>query len=208
MNPVGECSGLSNADHTDIEGVILAAGFSKRAGVFKPVLDLGGKPILARCIESMCGFCRRILVVGGYRAADIMPIVDSYAGAELVINENYIDGMFASVLKGIENTHSGRFFLTPGDYPLISPRVYEDLLEAAGDIVVPSCEGENGHPVLFNRNPIKEIRGSGCCSLREFIESTGYTKIEVRDRGILLDVDTLEDYEAVRREYMRFKHMR
>ena len=49
-----------------IDGVILAAGFSERAGQFKPALDLGGKPILVRCIESMTETCDQTIVVAGF----------------------------------------------------------------------------------------------------------------------------------------------
>ncbi|HEX2946280.1 MAG TPA: nucleotidyltransferase family protein [Clostridia bacterium] len=190
---------------TDVEGIILAAGLSKRAGVFKLTLELDGKTILERCIEGMCGFCSRLIIVCGYRAAEILPIIKRYPRAEPVMNIDYMDGMYSSVLKGLENLRcgsgSGRFFLTPGDYPLISPVVYEKMLAADGDIIVPSCYGKNGHPVLIKSRIANEIAGSGYYSLKDFIDSWGYTKLEVQDRGILLDVDTIEDYEQIRRDY-------
>ena len=36
----------------DIQALILAAGFSRRMGRFKPLLVLNGKTVLARCVES------------------------------------------------------------------------------------------------------------------------------------------------------------
>ena len=202
MNLAGEYSGREKAYSSDVEGVILAAGFSKRAGAFKLTLDLCGKTILARCIEGMYNHCSRLIVVGGHRAADLLPIVERYPRAGLVLNENYQDGMFSSVRKGLEYVSHGRFFLTPGDYPLISPDVYEKMLKTDADIVVPSYSGECGHPVLIKSNLAKVISGSGYCCLKDFIDSKGYTEIMVQDRGILMDVDTTEDFQRIQREYI------
>jgi molybdenum cofactor cytidylyltransferase len=187
----------------DVDGIILAAGLSSRAGTCKMTLDMGGKTMLGRCIEAMHGICARLIIVGGYRASDILPIVSGYSGAELVLNENYREGMFSSVRKGLEQVRADRFFLTPGDYPLISRETYEGLLNIDGDIVIPAFGGETGHPVLMKRSLADEILNApGCGSLREFIDSRGFIRIEVQDEGILEDVDTILDYHRICRRFL------
>ncbi len=182
----------------DTEGIILAAGFSKRAKAFKMTLDIGGKTLIENCIEGMYHACSRIIVVGGYRFENILPIVDKYPKAELILNENYKDGMYSSVKKGLEYIRGERFFLIPGDYPAVHMDVYESMLATDGEIVIPTCKGEKGHPVLMKSYLIKEIfQNSTCLSLRDFIDTKGFRTIEVQDRGILMDVDTMEDYIAV-----------
>lgn len=158
-------------------------------------LDIGGKTLIENCIEGMYNVCSRIIVVGGYKFENILPIIDKYPKAELVLNKNYRDGMYSSVKKGLEYIRGERFFLTPGDYPAIHTDVYESMLDTEGEIVIPIYKGEKGHPVLMKSHLIKEIcQNSTYSSLREFIRTKGFETVEVQDKGILMDVDTVEDY--------------
>lgn len=158
-------------------------------------LDIGGKTLLGNCIEGMYNVCSRIIVVGGYKYENILPIMDKYPKAELILNENYRDGMYSSIKKGLEYIKGECFFLTPGDYPAIKKGVYESMLDTEGEIVIPTYRGEKGHPVLMKSNLIKEIcQNFTYSSLREFIGTKGFETVEVQDRGILIDVDTAEDY--------------
>jgi molybdenum cofactor cytidylyltransferase len=179
-----------------IEGIILAAGFSKRAGAYKMTLDIGGKTLIENCIEGMYNVCSRIIIVGGYGFENILRITDKYPKTELVLNVNYRDGMYSSVKKGLEYIKGECFFLTPGDYPAIHTDVYESMLDTDGEIVIPTYKGEKGHPVLMKSYLVKEIcQNSAYSNLQEFIGSKGFMTVEVQDRGILMDVDTMEDYK-------------
>lgn len=158
-------------------------------------LELGGKPLLAHCLESMYDVCARIVVVGGYQYEKLLPILVQYPKAHLVVNENYQAGMFSSVIRGLEFVTSDRFFLTPGDYPAISEDVYLQMLGEVGEIVLPTFQGKRGHPVLMQSTLINEITTvSIYTSLREFIAMKGYKTVEVDDSGILYDLDTMDDY--------------
>ncbi len=183
-----------------IDGIILAAGLSRRAGTYKMTLRINGKPLLERCIENMYDICSKIIVVGGYKIEDIRSIVDKYEKAKLVINENYNEGMFSSIKKGLTHIKEGRFFLTPGDYPAIQHEVYKNMSVMNGDIIIPTYQGKRGHPVLISSNLINDIltdTETRYSNLREFINERGYTTIEVRDKGILMDVDTMIDYDKI-----------
>ncbi len=185
-----------------VEGIILAAGLSKRAQTYKMTLKVGEKTILGSCIEKMGSVCSRIIVVGGYKFEYILPIIKMYPKAELIFNNNYEHGMYSSIKKGLEHIKSDRFFLTPGDYPLISSDVYKIMLDTCGDIIIPTYKGQKGHPVLMKSYLIKEIlQNTKCSNLREFINSKKPIKIEVPYKGILMDVDTMEDYIKVCKYY-------
>jgi len=81
------------------------------------------------------------------------------------------------------------------------------MLSVAGDIVIPTFEGRKGHPVLFGSALIPEILSQpGDATLRDYIAVKGYTALEVEDEGILLDIDTAEDYDRARARYQR-RHM-
>ncbi len=182
----------------NIEGLVLAAGFSKRANTYKMTLNINGKSLLGSCIESMYDVCSRIVVVGGYKAEKIMPIVKEYKKAELIINENFKDGMYSSVKTGLMHVKGNRFFLIPGDYPLVKKEVYNILSDSEGEITIPTYRGRRGHPVLISSSFINEIcKNNKYSNLREFINSKDFITTEVNDKGILMDVDTIEDYDYV-----------
>jgi molybdenum cofactor cytidylyltransferase len=72
------------------------------------------------------------------------------------------------------------------------------MLDTDGEIIIPVYKGEKGHPVLMKSYLIKEIlQNPGYASLRDFIDAKGFTTVSVQDKGILMDVDTVEDYNLV-----------
>jgi len=187
-----------------IDGVILAAGFSERAGQFKPALDLGGKPLLVRCVESMTDVCDRIIVVAGFNFDRITELIGHLAKVSVVINEKYELGMFSSVRRGIREVIGDRFLIIPGDQPVVKTVTFRQLLAVDDDIVIPRYNGKKGHPVLFKSNLIPEILAmSDTAILRNFIHSNEAIIIDVDDPGIGMDVDSLQDYEKVKAYYQK-----
>lgn len=186
-----------------IESVVLAAGFSARAGCYKMTLKIGDLTVIEKCIEGMYDQCSRIIVVAGYRAEELRRVLSRYSKVEIVINENYPEGMFSSVKKGASHVRGDRFFLTPGDCPFITKAVYEKMALAAGKILIPVYNGKGGHPVLMNSQLAEELSESLTdSSLKDFMARKGYTTIDVNDPGILFDIDTIEDYQKAQ-EYSR-----
>ncbi len=179
----------------ELEAVILAAGFSSRAGTFKMELDFGGKGILERCIEGFYDICTQIYVVGGYQYEKVQRITQRYSKVQMVYNSQYIKGMFSSVKEGVRQVKAERFFFTPGDYPLINQAVCMKMLEESGEIIIPAFNGKKGHPVLMSGKLAKEIfQEAEDSNLKNFINRRGFTLVEVNDKGILMDVDTMDDY--------------
>lgn len=184
-----------------IDGVVLAAGLSSRMGKYKMTLKLRQKTIIESCIEAMYDCCSNIIVVGGYNYNIINELLKPYRKVSTVLNENYMDGMFSSVKTGLKEVKGNRFFLTPGDYPLIRKDTYEKMLKCKEDIVIPVYEGKKGHPVLINSNLINDIlENDGYKSMRDFINSHNFTTVLVKDEGILMDADTPEDYNKIKIE--------
>lgn len=71
------------------------------------------------------------------------------------------------------------------------------MLSISGDIIIPTYKEKKGHPVLLKSIFIKEIL-TECkyATFREFIYHNKPTFVEVNEEGILIDIDTMEDYEA------------
>jgi molybdenum cofactor cytidylyltransferase len=179
-----------------VEGVILAAGSSIRAGTFKPGLLIDGTPMVVRCIEGMYDSCNRIIVVGGHEYERLRALVDGFDRVECVENVSYQKGMFTSVKAGVSRVRGERCFLLPVDIPLVPPRVYRQLLACEGEVVVPSYGGRNGHPVYFSRAIIPRLlHEADGSSLRDVLRSVGMRSLEVDADEVLVDIDTPEEYD-------------
>ncbi|MBC2580378.1 NTP transferase domain-containing protein [Clostridium sp. DJ247] len=182
----------------EVEGIVLAAGFSSRAGTFKMALDFNGKTVIENCVGNMKRCCSRVYVIGGYKIEIIENILKDYEDVYVVFNENYVEGMLSSVKKGISSLRGDKFFFTPGDYPIINSETYKSLLKVQGDITIPTFQGRKGHPVLMKTVLAKELlENHSFESMKDFINSKGFKTVDVPDKGILMDIDTMEDYRKL-----------
>ncbi len=181
-----------------IEGIVLAAGLSSRAPAFKPTLLFEGKALLQHTVERMKEFCSKVFVVGGYRVADVIALTEHMDGVEVVINKNFARGMFSSVQTGVQYVTGDRFFLIPGDMPLVTASTYRLLLQHPGEIVIPTYQERKGHPVLLATSLAEQVlREPRDSNLGIFIRRHGYVTVAVEDNGILVDIDTAADYKKI-----------
>jgi molybdenum cofactor cytidylyltransferase len=183
-----------------IDGIIAAAGFSRRANSFKMELPLGEKTLIQRTVEGMVNVCSRVIVVAGYKSEKIFPLEQKYKSVTVVMNPHYARGMFTSVKAGIQQVKAEWFFFIPGDYPLVTGAVYQRLRESISQfpgakIFIPVFQDRKGHPILIKSVLVEELLSEPEDSnLRIFIRREGFTPVEVDDESILLDIDTREDY--------------
>jgi molybdenum cofactor cytidylyltransferase len=178
------------------EGVILAAGKSSRmAGKSKMAMDLNGRTVIQRSIDSLRPFCRRIVVVTGFHAEAVMVSAGHCPKVLFVHNPDCDKGMFSSLKLGLRHTEAERVFILPGDCPFITREVCEELLQGKGDIVLPAYQGKQGHPVLLSRRAVEGLsEDERYENLQEYI-GANKTEIIVVDRPeIIWDIDTPEDY--------------
>lgn len=116
----------------------------------------------------------------------------------MVVNENFAAGMLTSIQAGIRLVRADRFFLLPGDMPLVRAGVYEKLLAARGEIVVPACRGRRGHPVLLDGRLVPALLAEPPdSSLGRFICRRGSATAEVGDPGIFTDLDEPGDIGGI-----------
>lgn len=188
---------------SDIAAVIPAAGFSRRMGSFKPLLPLGPATVIERVIatvrESGVGAIR---VVVGWDADRLIPVLER-CGALWVRTERPGEGMYASVRAGVRSLppDAVAFFLLPGDMPLVRAatliRLANEWEARPGGILYPRHDAKRGHPPLIGRAYIPEILAEAPPGgLREILaRHDGHAReIEVADPGVLIDLDTPEDY--------------
>ena len=177
--------------------VILAGGKSSRFKKNKMETLFLGKPILQHTIESFINLSNHIVVVTGFYSVDYLKAFIEDHNITVVHNEKHEKGMFSSVLKGVSKVENN-FLLTPGDYPNISEKTIQTLLNGEGSVRVPTYKGRKGHPIYIDSCLLDELKNEDIDSnLKVFRDKHNVSYIEVDDEGILQDVDYLEDLQTI-----------
>ena len=91
----------SPSKHTKPHPLLLAAGGSGRFGGPKALIDIDGRTLLERWIDALTAVCGRsvVVVLGAHR--DRLEPVASAAGASVVYNARWREGLSASVAAGV-----------------------------------------------------------------------------------------------------------
>ncbi len=187
-----------------VDAVVLAGGRSSRAGAFKPALDCGGIPLVVRVVRAFAGVCRRIWVVTGFQGELVSGLVAGEPRVEVVTNHHWEEGMFSSVRAGVARVDAERFFVTPGDLPLVTPGLISAMASAPGSVVVPVWRGRSGHPLLLASAWIRTVlEADPGSTLRVVLEGAARTEVCAPDDGVLRDIDTCEDYEELAERFGR-----
>ncbi len=183
-----------------IGAVITAAGMSSRMGEFKPMLLLGAISTAQRIVSTLQQAGADPVVVITGNQAEALEHHLAKTGVIFLRNEDYAHtDMFASARLGLSYLADkcGRVLFTPVDVPLYTADTVKRLLQTQGDMVVPVCAGETGHPVAFSAAAIhKLLHYAGNEGLRGAVREAGLAPvcIEVKDAGVLYDMDTPTDY--------------
>lgn len=194
-----------------MEAIVLAAGYSSRANAFKMMLPIEKMSVLEHTISKFDGICSRVIVVAGFQAEliqeEILKICRNYTYSfqiKFVYNENFDMGMFSSIQKGCYEVNSETFFVTPGDCPLVKKETLQLIAEREGNVVIPSNNYKGGHPIKLSTEARQKILETNHDSnLRAILSAFEKTYIDVEDPGILMDVDTPEDYQKAVHYYRK-----
>ncbi len=164
-------------------------------GKQKLLLPLGDRPVIAHSIGTLReAGTSDIVVVTRPEGTALRDCIRQYPVSS-VVNPDPASDMAGSVRSGLPFVTGDAVFVFPADYPLISSATLRAMLAVPGSpIVIPRCQGQRGHPVLFPGTLLKEI--STVPTLRDIItrHKDNVRYVDVPDKGILLDMDTPEDY--------------
>jgi len=186
-----------------IAAIIPAAGCSSRAGFFKPLLPIDSFLLIERSIDTFrqSGIAD-IRVVVGHKADLLIPVL-ARLGVRTVMNPNYDRGMYSSIQAGVGSLKNDieAFFLLPADYGFVSPETIRDMLRAnegsSFEVIYPVYREERGHPPLISaklRDIILAAKPEGGLKGLLQREARNSVELQVDDEGILIDLDSEEDY--------------
>ena len=189
--------------------LILAAGFSTRmrrgCKVLLPLPFPDGRRNALECLARTYreAGVEHILVVSGQCRGEDIAAEARRLELDHAQNPQAERGMFSSVCTGLTalSAYAG-CFIHPADIPLVRSFTLHALLAESrkypDNALIPVFRGEEGHPPLLPAAcfaAIVERKGEG--SLRGALQTVPCRRVPVADGGILPDMDTDEDYDAL-----------
>jgi molybdenum cofactor cytidylyltransferase len=195
----------ADAEHKSqaVAGLVLAAGVSRRFGSDKRCARLAsGQTLFAASLALPCAQLEEVWVV--LRPEDDSAALGVPDRIEVMRSEYAVLGMGHSLASGVEvisqRTSASSIAVFLGDMPWISADSLGYLLALASPehIVVPTFEGQPGHPVIFGRRfwpALQELTGDTGAKavLKTNLQAVRY--LQLNDPGILRDVDVAQSME-------------
>jgi molybdenum cofactor cytidylyltransferase len=184
-----------------IAGIVLAAGFARRMGRPKLLLDFRGKPIVRWAVEALVGHVEDLVVVTGLEEDGVRTALAGLA-VRFARNPRPHDGQGSSIAVGVTalKPWTRAALVALGDQPRVPGEVVPALLEAwrrtGKEIVAPAYRGIQGTPVLFGAGVFAELTGlTGDAGAKGVVGARPERAELVRfDVAMPADIDTPEDY--------------
>jgi len=183
-------------EHSDVAGLLLAAGQGSRLGRPKALVEIGGMTLAERGVELLrAGGADPIIMVTGAAPVSLPGVITAH-------NPNWRTGMGSSLREGLETLPADReaVVIALVDQPLIGPEAVRRLIAAftaGAEIAVACYEGQPRNPVLIARPHWAEAAAAaeGDTGARGFLRARSglVLAVECGDVGRPDDLDTPED---------------
>jgi len=185
-----------------LDGILLAAGESRRMGYPKPLLMIDGTTFIEKISATMLAVVPRLVVVLGAHADRIRRAIPRDERIVIVENPNYSRGQLSSLKIGLGAVHpnAAGVIVHLADHPMVrveSFRAIADSYERTRKpIVIARRGGQRGHPVIFDRSIFVELHNAPEDEGARHVVNADASRVEyvdLDDPGINLDLDTPAD---------------
>jgi molybdenum cofactor cytidylyltransferase len=189
----------------DIAAIVLAAGRSRRMGVFKPLLPFGDSTVVENCIGSLrAAAVEDIVVVVGHRAEEIREQLGAL-DFTFAVNPNPDSEMGESIARGVEQVNRSvrAVIIALVDHPAVPAATVTILIDEwrrGARLVQPEYKGRGGHPVLIDlvyRNELLALDPVGGLRALFAAHRDEAKRVPVESPYVARDMDTWEDYRRL-----------
>ena len=202
--------------------LVLAAGGGTRLGGGKLLLPWKGRPLLVHTLQKALNLPQMlsVTVVLGHQAIKVQDCLEAnlvnYFLIRVVHNPDWEKGLSSSLQCGLgsllnssEATRLGSILVMLGDQPLVREQTLVQLCQSHNAAcavnpkhaaTIPVYQGKRGNPVVLSCLIFPCLfKLSGDIGARALLDA--YKKdvlfLPVDDQGVILDVDSPEDYAAL-----------
>jgi len=189
----------------NIGAIILAAGGSSRylTNQHKLLAEIDGKSVIRTIVEKVVSVnLQLVLVVVGAKAEAISAEIQDFP-VTVIRNENWNYGQSTSLKCGLRGVppEVDSVCILLADQPFISRDTLIMLIQSQTkypeEIIAPVYSGRRGNPIFFPRKYFQDLldKSIGDSGGREIIREKGAHFVEVKDRFVIRDIDTIEDFK-------------
>ncbi|MGA8643542.1 nucleotidyltransferase family protein [Candidatus Binatus sp.] len=187
---------------THLEGILLAAGESRRMGYPKPLLKIDGQTFIERIAQSMLTVVPRLVIVLGAHSDRARAVISRDQRIVIVENPKYSRGQLSSLKVGLSaiQPDSTAALVHLGDHPMVRAETFRTLVDSYNQtgqpIAIARYEGHRGHPVIFDRAIFAELQSAPEEEGARHVVNADASRVvyvDMDDPGINLDLDTPSD---------------
>ena len=190
--------------------ILLAAGQGLRmGGPNKLLLPFRGQTVLETTLAQLCAAkIGPVYVVTGHAREAVAPLLQPFPVQE-VFHPDFHLGMTGSIQAGVRAGQNAQgYMICLADMPLLTTAAYQLLADRFQDVVaqdpqailLPRFGGAKGNPVIFAaayRQAILNHQEPEGCRGIVAAHMSHCAWVDMPDDGVLLDLDTPEDYDKV-----------
>lgn len=188
---------------SQVTGVVLAAGGSRRLGMPKQLLPLGETTLLGATLEvaRSCPFDQLIVTLGA--VADEVRQSVTLDGIDIVIADDAGSGCSSSLRTALSwvDPRADGIVLMLGDQPGVTHATVTQLIASGRGSSLAVCQYDDGigHPFWLGRRVFGELAElHGDKGVWRLVESGRFDVRRVNIDGVVpLDVDTWDDYRRL-----------
>jgi len=185
-----------------LEGIILAAGDSRRMGFPKPLLKIGRRTFIEQIAATMLAVVPRLVIVLGAHRERVRAAIPRDERIAIVENPDYSRGQLSSLKTGLAalQPDCAGALVHLGDHPMVRVETFQAIIDTYNrtgkPIVIARHDGRRGHPVIFDRAIFDELRSAPEAEGARHVVNADPSRIaylDLPDPGIILDLDTPAD---------------
>ena len=185
-----------------IEGIILAAGESRRMGYPKPLLQIGRQTFIEHIAEMMLEVVPRLVIVVGAHRERVQAAIPRDGRIEVVENPHYTRGQLSSLKVGLGaiGPEAKGALVHLGDHPMVRDATFRAIVDSydrvGKPIVIARHDGRRGHPLIFDRAIFSELLSAPKEEGARYVVNADPSRVayvDLDDQGINLDLDTPDD---------------
>jgi len=189
--------------------ILLTAGLNERFGSPKALAKINEGIVIEHLQGTLLATpIDEIIIVLGAHATEIKPFLLNHKRVKVVYNKDYNFGQTSSFKVGLDHLSQKTkgVMLLPVDFPAIKSRTIETLhekfLSHRPMILIPTYNGQKGHPPVFSISLKKEFHqlnnsvGINTIS-RQHTQETEF--LSIQDPGVLATFNTVDEFDKIKK---------
>ena len=188
-------------DRSELTGIVIAGGNSRRMGAEKGLLSFGGKPLITYPVGVLKEVCAKVLVNANSHSYDFL-------GLKVIADNSQGGGPMKGIYSGLLASETEYIIVLSCDMPMISAELIKHLSASAdGSKAVVAFHKGFAEPLcgIYHRSLIAELESHIIAEkfkLITFLEKTGARFVKIDEKldfyhpHLFLNVNTPHDIEV------------